>query len=188
MSKRYYMVCLELDGRDCLVVGGGSVAHEKAQSLLDCGAQVTVIARAANEEVTMLPVRLELRDYRPADLDGRLLAVAATSDQELNERISADARERGVLINVVDAPELCSFILPAVYRCDPIAIAVSTGGASPTLAKRIRSEIAERYGSEYAELARSLEELRPWAKERFESYEARKEFFEELVERALEQP
>src|SRR5207237_5411969 len=103
----------------------------------------------------------------------------------LNRRVYADAEARSLLCNVVDVPELCSFILPAVHRQDPLAIAISTGGASPALAQRIKRELAETYGSDYAELARELRELRPWAKERYETYEERRDFFQGLV---AEQP
>jgi siroheme synthase-like protein len=96
-----------------------------------------------------------------------------------------DAEARSLLCNVVDVPELCSFILPAVHRQDPLAIAVSTGGASPALAKRIRSDIARVVGPEHAALAIELRELRPWAKTHLPTYEARRDFFDELVAREL---
>ena len=184
-ERRYYMACLDLEGRDCLVVGGGRVALEKVRGLLDCGARVTVVAPRAVEELARLPVAWLRRRYRSSDLEGRRLVIAATSLPSLNRRVFADAEARGVFCNVVDVPELCSFILPAVHRQDPLAIAVSTGGASPALAQRIKRELAERYGPDYAALARSLRALRPWAKERFETYEERRDFFQELVERAL---
>src|SRR3990172_1477050 len=138
-DKHYYMACLDLEGRSCLVVGGGPVALEKASGLLDCGARVTVVAPELAGELRDLSVELIERRYVTSDLEGRFLVVAATSDTELNRRVHADAEARALLCNVADVPELCSFILPAVYRRDPIAIAVSTGGASPALAQRIRS-------------------------------------------------
>jgi precorrin-2 dehydrogenase len=185
VEKRYYMACLDLEGRSCLVVGGGPVALEKASGLLDCGAPVTVVAPQLAGELRDLPVELIERRYETSDLDGRFLVIAATSDTELNRRVHADAEARALLCNVADVPELCSFILPAVYRRDPIAIAVSTGGASPALAQRIRSEIAAVVGPEHAELARTLQALRPWAKERFETYEERRDFFQDVVARSL---
>jgi precorrin-2 dehydrogenase / sirohydrochlorin ferrochelatase len=95
--------------------------------------------------------------------------------------VHADAEARSLLCNVVDVPELCNFILPAVLRRDPIAVAVSTGGASPALAQRIRDDIAGFVGPEHAELARKLAELRPWAKVHLATYEERKDFFAGLV-------
>lgn len=184
-EKRYYMACLDLEGRSCLVVGGGPVALEKAQGLLECGARVTVVAPEIVPELLDLPVRFVEGGYVSSDLDGQFLVIAATSDTGLNRRVHADAEARGLLCNVVDVPELCSFILPAVYRRDPLAIAISTGSASPALAQRIKRDLAERYGDEYAELARELRALRPWAKERFETYEERRDFFQALVEESL---
>ena len=184
-EKRYYMACLDLEGRSCLVVGGGPVGAEKARGLLECGARVAVVSPEADAAVLALPVEWLARGYESRDLDGRFLVVAATSDTELNRRVFADAEARGLLCNAADVPELCSFILPAVHREGPIAIAVSTGGASPALAQRIRSEIARVVGPEHAELARTLRALRPWAKERFATYDERRDWFQRLVARAL---
>jgi precorrin-2 dehydrogenase / sirohydrochlorin ferrochelatase len=184
-EKRYYMACLDIGGRDCLVVGGGSVGLEKARGLLDCGARVTVVAPEVVEELREPPVSVVERRYRSEDLDGRFLVMAATADSEVNRRVSEDAERRSLLCNVADAPDLCSFILPAVHRQDPIAIAVTTSGASPALAQRIRGEVAERYGPEYAELARRLRARRPWAKENLTTYEERRDYFQALVEEAL---
>lgn len=184
-DKRYYMACLDLEDRSCLVVGGGSVAYEKIFGLLDCGARVTVVARKVAEDISDLPIELHLRGYETSDLDGRFLVIAATSDTALNRRVHADAEARSLLCNVADVPELCNFILPAVHRVDPIAIAVSTGGASPALAKRIRNDIADLVGEEHASLARELHELRAWAKEHLHTYNERRVFFEDLVARRL---
>jgi precorrin-2 dehydrogenase / sirohydrochlorin ferrochelatase len=180
-SKRYYMTCLDLEGRSCLVVGGGTVALEKVHGLLDCGADVTVVAPQIVDDLRALDVDLVRRGYVSEDLDGRFLVVAATSTPSVNRRVFRDAEARSMLCNVVDVPELCSFILPAVVRRDPIAVAVSTGGASPALAQRLRDDISELVGPEHAELARRLAELRPWAKAHLSSYEERREFFAALV-------
>lgn len=184
-DKQYYVACLDLEGRPCLVVGGGSVGVEKASGLLECGASVTVVAPRASPELSLLPVRWRRKRYQPADLDGHLLVVAATSSASLNRRISADAEARSLLCNVVDTPELCSFILPAVHRAGPVALAVSTGGASPALAKKLRDELGAQISDEHAELARRLALLRPWVKAHYPTYEARRDFFEALVEEAL---
>jgi precorrin-2 dehydrogenase/sirohydrochlorin ferrochelatase len=184
-EKRYYMACLDVGDRDCLVVGGGSVGLEKARGLLACGARVTVVAPDIAPELRELPVSLVERRYRNDDLDGRFLVMSATADPEVNRCVSEEAERRSLLCNVADAPDLCSFILPAVHRQDPIAIAVTTSGASPALAQRIRGELAERYGSEYARLALCLGGLRPWAKENLATYEERRDFFQRLVEDAL---
>ena len=179
--KRHYVACIDLDGRSVLVVGAGRVAHEKARGLLDCAAAVTVVAPDVSPEVAALPVEVLRRPYEPADLEGRYLVVAATSDSAVNTRVFADAEARSLLCNVVDVPELCSFILPALHREDPITVAVSTGGASPVLAQRLRDEIARVVRPEHAALAERLRELRPWAKSNLPTYEARRDFFAGIV-------
>jgi precorrin-2 dehydrogenase/sirohydrochlorin ferrochelatase len=184
-DKRYYMACLDLDGRSVLVVGGGPVALEKVRGLLDCGARVTVVAPEAAPELLSLPVEWIPRGYHSSDLLGCFLVVAATSSTQLNRRVFADAEARGVFCNVVDVPELCSLILPAVHREGPIAVAVSTGGASPALAQRIRDDVAALVGPEHADLAEELRALRPWAKQNLPTYEARRDYFRRRVEEAL---
>ena len=185
MTKRYYMACLDLEGRRCVVVGGGAVGLEKTQGLLDCGALVTIVSPELHEELRGLPIIWRPRPYRARDLDGALLVVAATPHERVNRQVHADAQARNLLCNVADVPELCNFILPAVYRQDPIAIAISTGGASPALAQRIRGDIAQRIGPEHAELAQRLQSLRPWAKRHFLTYGERRDFFQRLVDRSL---
>ena len=182
---RFYMACLDLRGRRCVVVGGGSVALEKARGLLECDARVVVVAPEVLAGLRDEPVSVRLRRYRARDLDGAFLVVVATADEAVSRRVHADAEARGMLCNVADVPELCNFILPSVHRQDPIAVAVSTGGASPALAKRIRDDVASRVGPEHAALAERLRALRPWAKRRFATYAERRDFFERLVETSL---
>lgn len=182
---RYYIACLDLTGRSVLVVGGGRVALEKVEGLLHCGAEVTVVAPQILPKLSTLDVTLIRRAYLRNDLEGRFLVVAATATTSVNRRVFRDAEARALLCNVVDVPELCSFILPAIHREDPIAVAVSTGGASPALAQRLRDEIARVVGPEHAALARTLHELRPWAKSHFATYEERKAYFAGLVREAL---
>jgi precorrin-2 dehydrogenase/sirohydrochlorin ferrochelatase len=184
-DKRYYMACLDLEGRACLVVGGGAVGLEKAKGLLDCGAAVTVVAPQIEPDLQRLPVRWRRKRYDASDLDGNLLVVAATPVKSLNRRISVDAESRSMLCNVVDTPELCSFILPAIYRRDPIALAISTGGASPALAKRLRDDLGARIDEQHVTLARRLRELRPWARLHYRTYRERRDYFEALVEESL---
>ena len=182
---RYYPVCLDLRGRSCLVVGGGRVACEKAAGLVACGAQVLVVAPDVDDELAALPVEVVRRSFRRSDVVGRFLAIAATNDRLVNASVSSVAAEQGIPCNVADDPELCSFILPAIVRRDPILVGVSTGGASPALAQRLRSEIAALVRPEHAELARRLRALRPWAKRELPTYEARRDYFEALVTEAL---
>jgi siroheme synthase-like protein len=184
-EKHHYVACVDLEGRSVLVVGAGRVAHEKASGLLDCGAAVTVVAPEIAPEVAALPVELLRRRYRRSDLAGRFLVVAATADTAVNRRVFADAEARSLLCNVVDVPELCSFILPALLREDPITVAVSTGGASPALAQRLRDEIAGVVRPEHAALAVRLRDLRPWAKAHLPTYEARRDYFAGIVREEL---
>jgi precorrin-2 dehydrogenase/sirohydrochlorin ferrochelatase len=182
---RHYMACLDLRGRDCLVVGGGRVATEKVHGLLDCEANVTVVAPRVDDDLRRLPVRIDRRPFRRSDVVGRFLVIAATNERAVNADVSFAAAERATLCNVADDPELCSFILPAIVRRDPILVGVSTGGASPALAQRIRSEVAELIRPEHAELADRLAALRPWAKRELPSYEERRDYFQALVAEAL---
>jgi precorrin-2 dehydrogenase len=185
LSTPLYMAALRLDGRRCLVVGGGKVALEKVEGLLACRAGVTLVSPRADPELVQLAlegsIRWECREYAATDLDGCLLAIAATDEPEVNLRVYEDADQRSMPVNVVDVPPLCSFIAPAVSRSGPLAIAISTAGASPALAKRMRREIAEQFGEPYAILALLLAEARGWAKRTLPTYQARRDFFEGIV-------
>jgi precorrin-2 dehydrogenase / sirohydrochlorin ferrochelatase len=185
VSDAYYMVCLDLRGRRCLVVGGGRVALEKARGLLDCGADVLVVAPQVEDELAALPVHVNRRTFRRSDVVRRFLVVAATNDRLVNADVSSAAAEAGIPCNVADDPELCSFILPAVARQGAIQVGVSTGGASPALAQRIRDDVNDLLTPRHAELAVRLHDLRPWAKRELPTYEARRDFFRQLVAEAL---
>jgi siroheme synthase-like protein len=167
------------------VVGGGEVALEKVEGLLTCDAGVTVVAPDAVEELQDLAregsIRWERREFVDSDLDGKFLVVASTNVTDVNISAYEGAERRAMLCNVVDVPPLCNFILPAIVRTGPLAIAISTAGASPALAKRMKHEIAETYGEPYARLAEMLNEARGWAKATLPTYQDRKEFFEGIV-------
>jgi siroheme synthase-like protein len=185
LAVPFYIACLRLDGRRCLVVGGGDVGLEKVEGLLACGAAVTLVAPSAHEALAELAVEgsivWERRRYEPADLDGSFLVIAATDDSEVNIGVHEDAEARAMLVNVVDVPPLCNFILPAIVRSGPLAIAISTAGASPALAKRMKREIAEQFGEDYARLAVILNEARGWAKATLPTFAERRDFFESIV-------
>jgi siroheme synthase-like protein len=116
-----------------------------------------------------------------SDLEGHLIAIAATDDSEVNIKVSADAEARSMLVNVADVPPLCNFILPSIVRMGPLAVAISTSGASPALAKRMKREIAEMFGEPYADLAVMLNDVRGWAKGTLPTYQDRRDFFEAIV-------
>ena len=180
-----YIACLRLSGRSCLVVGGGEVGLEKAEGLLACDGEVTLVAPDAVPELRAYAeegsIRWERREFRDSDLDARFLAIAATSQTDVNIAVYDGAERRAMLVNVVDVPPLCNFILPAIIRSGPLAIAISTAGASPALAKRMKGEIAAAFGEPYARLAVILNESRGWAKGTLPTYQDRKEFFEWIV-------
>jgi precorrin-2 dehydrogenase/sirohydrochlorin ferrochelatase len=185
LDTPFYIACLRLEGRRCLVVGGGEVGLEKVEGLLACGADVTLVAPTAVAGLEELAregsIRWEQRAYEPADLEGSFLAIASTDDTDVNIRVYEEAEARAMLVNVVDVPPLCNFILPAIVRTGPLAIAISTAGASPALAKRMKREIAEAYGEPYARLAVILNDARGWAKATLPTYQDRKAFFEGIV-------
>jgi precorrin-2 dehydrogenase / sirohydrochlorin ferrochelatase len=180
-----YIACLRLSGRSCLVVGGGDVGLEKVEGLLACDGKVTLVAPDAVPELQEYAqegsIRWERRAFEDDDLDGRFLAIAATDDTDVNISVYDGAERRAMLVNVVDVPPLCNFILPAIVRSGPLAIAISTAGASPALAKRMKREIAESFGEPYARLAVILNDARGWAKATLPTYQDRKEFFEGIV-------
>src|SRR5256714_436466 len=180
-----YIACLRLSGRSCLVVGGGEVGLEKVEGLLACDADVTLVAPEAVPELRELAeegsIRWERRGFEPGDLEGRFLAIAATSETDVNISVYDEAERRAMLVNVVDVPPLCNFILPAIVRTGPLAIAISTAGASPALAKRMKREIAEACGEPSARLAVLLNDARGWAKATLPTYQDRKVFFESIV-------
>jgi precorrin-2 dehydrogenase/sirohydrochlorin ferrochelatase len=164
-AMRYLPILVDLAGRPCLVVGGGAVAARKVEQLLGAGASVTVVATRIGARMTELAaveprLRVEERRYRADDLQGVALAFAATDDPALQESIAAQARATGVWLNAVDEPERCSFVMPAILDRDPLLVAVSTSGASPALARRIRDDLDEALGPEYAAAVDTLAKLR----------------------------
>ena len=186
LETPFYIACLKLKGRRTLVVGGGDIGLEKVEGLLACDGDVTLIAPTAHPELERLAaegsIRWEKRAYAGAgDLEGTFMAIACTDDTEVNIEVFDDAEKRAMLVNIVDVPPLCNFILPAIVRSGPLAIAISTAGASPALAKRMKREISELFGEEYARLAVILNDARGWAKGTLPTYQDRKEFFEGIV-------
>jgi precorrin-2 dehydrogenase/sirohydrochlorin ferrochelatase len=180
-----YIACLRLSGRRCVVVGGGEVGLEKVEGVLACGGEVTLIAPDAVDELRRYAgegsIAWERREFAASDLEGAFLVIAATGDTEVNIAVYEEAERRAMLVNVVDVPPLCNFILPAILRTGAVSIAISTQGASPALAKRMKREISELFGGEYARLAEILNDHRGWAKGTLPTYQDRKAFFEGIV-------
>ena len=157
----YIPIFLDVTGRECVVVGGGEVAARKVESLLEAGARVTVVSPRLSPTLESLAANGSMthiaRDYQRGDIRGCVLVYAATDDPKLHRELAAEARALGIPVNVVDVPELCTFIAPAVVKRGALQIAISTSGASPAFAARLRRELEDRFGTEYA---RTLEVLR----------------------------
>jgi precorrin-2 dehydrogenase / sirohydrochlorin ferrochelatase len=185
LETPFYIACLKLTGRRCVVVGGGEIGLEKVEGLLACGGDVVLVAPEAVAELQALAAEGSIawvrREYRAEDLEGAFLVIASTDSTDVNIAVYEHAERRTMLVNVVDVPPLCNFILPAILRSGPLAVAISTAGASPALAKRMKREIGELFGDEYATLAVLLNDARGWAKATLPTYQDRKAFFEGIV-------
>ncbi len=161
---RYFPIFLDLQGRPVVVIGGGQVALGKVRGLLEAGAQVTVISPELAPQLAHLTeqglVRHIARPYQPGDLRGYALAFVATDDPTVNARVAQEGRELGVWVNAVDDPAHCDFIMPAVVRKGDITVAVSTGGGSPAVARRLREELERFLGDEFALMLEVAAEVR----------------------------
>ena len=153
----YYPVYLNLQGRRCVIIGGGGVAEGKIARLLESGAEIRVISPDATRGIQRMAdagaIQWEPRPYRPGDLAGAFIAIAATNNREVNRRIFDEAEARGVMLNAVDDPPNCSFIAPSIVQRGPVTVAISTGGASPALARKLRESLQESGDLAWADLA-----------------------------------
>jgi len=182
----YYPVFLDLRDRLSVVVGGGLVALRKVESLIGAGARVRVVAPEVTPELNGLEgVEIKLKPYDSRDLAGAWVVIAATDDEAVNLAVGRDAAKRRIFCNVVDRPQQCSFIVPSVVERGPIKIAISTGGVSPALAKRLRMELGSMVGDEYVSLARLLGALRPLVMSQEGGHTAHKRVFDVLVNSEL---
>jgi precorrin-2 dehydrogenase / sirohydrochlorin ferrochelatase len=165
----YFAAFLDLRGRRCLVVGGGQIGERKTRALLDCGARVTIVSPSLTPGLVALVASGRLvqwaRPFRRSDPRGFVLAVAATGDPRVDRVVAAAARRWRALANVVDRPQHCDFIVPAVLRCGELQIAVSTGGRSPAIAREIRRRLERFFSPEYGELISRAGEARRLARE-----------------------
>jgi precorrin-2 dehydrogenase/sirohydrochlorin ferrochelatase len=160
----YYPAFLDVKNRPCVIIGGGQVAEGKIALLLECGARIKMIS----PEVTAAVKRMadagtllwEKREYREGDLEGAFLAIAATDDNSVNREIAREAGKRNVLLNVVDVTPLCTFIAPSVVKKGDVTVAISTGGLSPALARKLREELQVSPVLDYADLASMISEVR----------------------------
>ncbi|HET9742049.1 MAG TPA: bifunctional precorrin-2 dehydrogenase/sirohydrochlorin ferrochelatase [Terriglobales bacterium] len=180
-----FPIALKLNDRRCLVVGAGKVGTEKIFGLVDAGALVHVVDPAPSKAVREMAWagQIELRhgEYRVCDLASVFLAVAATSNADLNRRIFEDALARGILVNVVDVPELCDFYYPATIRRGALTVAVSTEGESPILAQRLRDEISDLLPEEFEEAVARIGSERRRILATYEPGEHRRQLLRDLV-------
>lgn len=186
-DKVFYPVFLDIEGRRCLVVGGGPVATEKVEKLVAHGAAVRLVSPQLTPELEAMVAggeihELRRRAYEPEDLDGCFLVIAATNLDAINRMVWQDAEAAGVTCNVVDVPPLCNFIVPSIVRRGELALAVSTGGASPVVAKHIRRDLEARYGPEWEALVDLMRDLREDLKVRYTDMASRRDAMERLMD------
>ncbi len=182
---RYYPVHLDIQNRNCLVVGGGSVGTRKVVTLLDCGALVTVISPRVSDQLRDFAIsgsiKLKKRPYQTGDLDGMFLVIGATDDEDLNRQISNDADQLNTLCNIADRPEVCNFILPSIVQRDDLVITISTSGQSPAMAKKLRKILESQFGEEYGVFLKLMGAIRKKLLSRSHKPEAHKHLFEKLI-------
>lgn len=184
-----FPVFLKLEGRNCLVVGGGTIGESKVKSLLVAGARVSLVAPkitgALEEQARQGAIVWHPREFETSDLPGVFVVIAATSNEEVNELIFREADRRGILCNAVDQPPRCHFYFPAIVRRGALQIAISTAGLSPSLARRLRQELEEQFGTEYEGWLAWLGRLRAALMSKGLSFEARKRLLDRLASREL---
>jgi precorrin-2 dehydrogenase/sirohydrochlorin ferrochelatase len=182
---RYYPIHLDIQNRNCLVVGGGSVGTRKVSALLKCGARVTVVSPAISERLQHLaasaPLTLKPRPYRTTDLEGIFLVIGATDNETINRQISRDAERCNMLCNIADRPEVCNFILPSIVQRDDLVITISTSGQSPAMAKKLRKTLERQFGPEYGAFLQLMGSIRNKLLSQAHEPEAHKPLFEQLI-------
>ncbi len=184
--ENLYPIYLKLAGQLCLVVGGGKVAERKVGSLLECGARVRLVSPAVTSQIeewaNQGKLELRQRQYQTGDLEGAFLVFAATDQEEVNRRVSEECLSRNLAVNVVDDPPRCNFFVPSVIRRGKLSIAISTSGASPALAAKIRRQLERQFGPEYEEFMEILADLRRQVLAGEADIQQRKQIFSHLVE------
>ena len=186
---RYYPIFLDIQNRDCLVVGGGSVGLRKVLTLIDCKAAVTVVSPVVHPKLQELSINdkitLKKRPYKPSDMNGMFLIIGATDDQALNQQIHAEAERRGMLCNIADRPKACNFILPSIVKQGDLVIAISTSGKSPAFAKKLRQDLEKQLGNEYAVFLNLMGAIRKKLLAQNHEPESHKHLFEQLINGGL---
>ena len=183
---RYYPVNLDIKGRQCLVVGGGRVGSRKVDTLVQCGAEVTVVSAEVSPTVKQLAdekaILLKQRAYQASDVEGMFLVIGATDNETLNRQINADAERLNLLCNIADRPEICNFILPAIVRRGSFVMAISTAGKSPAFAKHVRKRLETQFGPEYGVMLELMGAIRSKLLAGAHEPEVHKPLFEQLID------
>ncbi|OEH84197.1 hypothetical protein BHU72_12395 [Desulfuribacillus stibiiarsenatis] len=184
--ERYYPVFLRVQDRLCVVVGGGNVAERKVKSLLQDGASIRVISPQVTDTLQHLAknnsIEFVQRPFQCGDLADAFLAYAATNSKQVNEQVYEDAKRYSVLVNMIDAPELCDFIVPSRVDRGRLQIAISTSGASPALTKHLRQELESYFGDEYDIFLDWMQQLRSWLLHNEPLEQRRRELFRQVIE------
>lgn len=184
-NKEYYPVFLDVTGKRCVIIGGRKIAERKCSTLIRAGAKVTVISleitRKLEGYIEKGLIRYVNRQYRSKDLKSAFIVIAATDSEETNNKVAADAAIRKTLLNVVDNPLLCDFIVPSIFRRGPLTIAISTGGVSPAMAATIRRKLEGLYGTEISRYLRFLKGFRMKAMKRIRDKRKREKFLKGLA-------
>lgn len=182
---RLYPMALKIEGRRCVVIGGGTIAERKVDSLLVCKALVTVVSPECTPEIEGWAeqglIGLERRPFVPGDVRGALLVIAATNIREVNEAVFEAGHAAGAIVNVVDVPDLCDYYVPATVTRGDLQIAISTGGACPAMSKDLRKKLGKQFGPEYEHYVRVGEWLRLALLGKVPDPELRKEALEQFL-------
>lgn len=183
---RYYPAFLDIKGKRCLVAGGGEVAERKVNSLLKCGAEVSVVSPDLTRRLKELNSKGEIKflkgEFKEKYLKNIFLVIGATDNSNVNFKVYESANKKKILVNIVDSPELCNFIVPSVVERGALTIAISTGGKSPAMAKKLRKELEDRYGFEYAKFLNLMGNLRKRISSQIMDKKKREEIYKKLVD------
>ena len=179
---QYYPINLNIADRDCAVIGGGPVAERKVAAIADCGAKVTVISPDLTAGLAEMAAAGSINhiaeEYRSEIMTSFFLIICATDDHSINNKAAEEAKQQGILVNVVDGPNLCDFIVPAIVDRGDLTIAISTSGKSPALARLIKQQLAALYGEEYAAYTELLAEFRQKIKEKCSTSREREQLWQ----------
>jgi len=186
---KYFPVFLDINARNCLVIGGGSVGTRKALALVESGANVTVISPAVTDTLKSLArrgtINLKTRTYCSADMEGMFLVFGATNQETLNRQIYQDAERLNMLCNIADRPAVCNFILPATVKRGDLVIAISTSGKSPAFAKELRKHLETQFGDEYATLLTLMGGIRSLLLKEKHAPEEHKPIFNRIIQSGI---